>query len=414
MASYRHVLPEDIQQLLDIVQKGKLFALQQWISGGKRIRPPADADYEFDALIESISTGFHSMIEELLRAGGWSAEQLAAALESAQHRKRFDITELLEQYGAQPKQLDFQTCCEELDLRTMERHLRSGTDPNKDNDFARALSHVRARPLLAFYKKFHTEFPALQDQAALALSEAVQKNQVRWTALLAWAGADPFRHVPSDLDTPFPPDPDNYTTAASEAVRCHNSEILKALHLKPNAKQALELLTTVAYHHDFQLLATLLAAIPRDQINLPESGSCEALERLVWRSPPDSRWSDINPEKVVAENLKCIELLLDAGAKWNPTTEEINSHRRYVIKHDAKYIVQLVRLLLYTPNSASPENVLELCRSQTMLSQINAEDPFLAGELKALKKEIIAPNACDATANKERAQAVAESPHIPS
>ena len=218
MAKRRQVLPEDFQQLLDLVNKGKLFDMQDWIKSGKRLRSPEGADYNAQVLNEAVGTGFHSLVEELLRAGGWSADELAVALDSARYYKRFDIAELLLNHGAQSKQLDFQTCCENLDLPMMERHLRAGADPNRDNDFARALSRVKARPLLGFYKQFHTEFPALQDQAALALSEAVQKNQLRWTALLAWAGADPFRHVPTDLDTPFPPDPDNYTTAAKEAV----------------------------------------------------------------------------------------------------------------------------------------------------------------------------------------------------
>ena len=41
---------------------------------------------------------------------------------------------------------------------------------------------------------------------------------MRWTALLAWAGADPFRPVPSDLFSAFPVDPDDFTTAAKEAT----------------------------------------------------------------------------------------------------------------------------------------------------------------------------------------------------
>jgi hypothetical protein len=81
------------------------------------------------------------------------------------------------------------------------------------------------------------------------------------------------------------------------------------------------------------------------------------------------------------------------------------------MKHDAKYIVQLVRLLLYTPNAAKPETVLELCRSQTMLSQISVEDPFLAGELKALKKEWSTANVSGAEPSMEIAAA---SPHTPS
>src|SRR6266850_573156 len=39
MVKRRQVLPEDFQQLLDLI-KGKLFALQDWIKVSKRLLPP--------------------------------------------------------------------------------------------------------------------------------------------------------------------------------------------------------------------------------------------------------------------------------------------------------------------------------------------------------------------------------------
>jgi 23S rRNA C2498 (ribose-2'-O)-methylase RlmM len=100
----------------------------------------------------------------------------------------------------------------------MEQQLRAGTNPNDGNVFAQVLDSKKARPLLGFFRQFRAEFPALEDQAALALAEAVKHRQVRWVALLAWAGADPFRPVPNSLDETFPVDPDDCTTAAREAA----------------------------------------------------------------------------------------------------------------------------------------------------------------------------------------------------
>ena len=87
------------------------------------------------------------------------------------------------------KELDFFTACEKLDFSTAERLLRSGFDPNKENDFAYALSRVKAKPLIGFYKNHRAEFPVLDDQAAIALRIAVGNKDVRWAALLVWAGA---------------------------------------------------------------------------------------------------------------------------------------------------------------------------------------------------------------------------------
>jgi hypothetical protein len=410
MAKRRHVLTEDLQQLLDLIHKGKLFALHQWIKDGKRIRSPEQTDCHAEILNEAVATGFHSLVEELLRAGGWSADELTDALEKARYHKRFDIAELLINHGAQVQQLDFQTSCEELDLPMMERHLRNGVDPGKDNAFARALSYVKARPLLGFYRQFHAEFPALQDQAALALSEAVQKNQVRWTALLAWAGADPFRHVPRDLDTPFPADAEDFTTAAGEAVWRNRPEILKVLHLKPTASQAIELLDQAVYTKNSDLIRSFLAIIPRDQVNKSPRGSSAALEKFVTLFGDVAAWSSNSPPEADAKTLQCIEALLDAGAKWNPPTADLRYARRALRNHDNRYIVQVLRLLLYTPGAADKAQFLELCRSQAFMAQIASVDPHLWEELKILRKEFVAANASGANASTETAQ-VAELQH---
>jgi hypothetical protein len=409
MANRRAVLPDDLGQLLELIQGGKLFALQDWIKEGKRIRVSAEDECEPRALHAAVSTGFHSLVEELLRAGGWSVSELADALDLSRLRKRYDIADLLLKYGAQPKQLDFQTCCVELDLGMMERHLRNGTDPNCDNDFAIALSSIKARPLLGFYRQFRAEFPALDDQAALALSEAVKNEHVRWTALLAWAGADPFRPVPNDISEPFPVAPENCTTAAREAMWRKNPEILKALHLKPTAAQAVELLEhVVSYRPDVELLRAFLAPLKPELINDSTRHSSTALDRLVRYRPWDSTAINEGEQKV----LQCLEILLDAGARWNPPPEEIRYIRRSLMEHDARHIVQVLRLLLYTPNAADIESLLELCRSQTLQGKIAAVDVPLTNELKALKKSARPVNVSDAEANRETVPVASESPHI--
>lgn len=140
----RSVIPDDINELLRLVRAGKLFAIQEWIKAGNALRV-ADSDERPSSVIcAAAGTGFHSLVEELLRAGGWSSSELADALETARSSKHFEVAALLEHHGAHPKPLDFQTSCENLDLFMMERHLRTGTDPNSDNVFARMLSSVKA------------------------------------------------------------------------------------------------------------------------------------------------------------------------------------------------------------------------------------------------------------------------------
>ncbi len=377
---------DDIKELLRLVQAGKLFAVQDWIKAGKRLRGGNGGKSESSVLRAAVTTGFHSLVEELLRAGGWSPSDLAHSLELARSCKQYDVAELLGSHGAPAKLSTFRTSCEKLDLFMMERLLRSGIDPNRDNVFAEVLTSIKARPLLRFYRQFRTEFPALDDQAALALSEAVKNRQVRWSALLAWAGADPFRHVPNELSEPFPVDPENYTTAARQAFWCSNPEIMKALHLKPNAAQALEALSEISFSNNYKLFQTLVKCIPRDQINDSPRGSSLALEGLVRRWAHCDLYSNKQDGKGDVESLQCLETLLDLGARWNPPLEELHHIRRTLLKHDARYVVQLLRLLLYTPNTVNLDSFLEICRSQTLAANIAGVDAPLAQEIKELRK----------------------------
>jgi hypothetical protein len=396
---------------LDIIRRGQLFALQDSLRAGKRTRVTEGPDKNLCLLHEAIHTGFHSMVEELLRAGGWTQPEIADALELARARKRYDIADLLVSHGAHEKQLDFQTCCKDLDLGAMERHLRTGTDPNRDNAFAEALCTIKARPLLRFYRQFRAEFPALDDQAALALCDAVQHNQVRWTALLAWAGADPFRPVPNDLSGSFPVDPENSTTAVREALWRNDPQILKVLNLNPTPEQAVELLKQAACSANSTLFRSLFAKANRAVINDTPLGGSSALDGLLRRTQNRSPWSTDTETNEETEILQCIEMLMDAGAKWRPPAEELRHIRRALLKHDPRYIVQVVRLLLYTPGAVDTTQFLEFCRSQSLASQIAVADAHLQEELKELRKSTRDVSASGAEAKTETAPAVVEPPH---
>jgi hypothetical protein len=411
MATRHRALPEDLKQLLNSIQRGQLFALQDSLKAGARIRVAQGPGKNLCLLHEAIRTGFHSMVEELLRIGGWSQPELADALNLARARKRYDIADLLVSHGAQARQLDFQTCCQELDLGAMERHLRAGTDPNRENAFAEALCTIKARPLLRFYRQFRAEFPALDDQAALALSDAVQQNQVRWTALLAWAGADPFRPVPNDLSGSFPVDSENCTTAAREALWRNDPQIMKVLRLNPTPEKAAEFLKEAAYRANSTLFRSLISKANPAVINDTHLGGSRALDGLLRRAQNRSAWSTDTETNGETDTLRCIEMLLDAGAKWRPQAEELRSIRRALLKHDSRYIVQVVRLLLYTPGAVDVPQFLEFCRYQPLASQIAAADAHLHEELKELRKSARNVSASDAGAKTETAPAVVEPPH---
>lgn len=76
-------LPDDFRRLLELIEAAKLFAVQEWIATGKSLSFKEVPGSRRQLIEKSIETGFHSMVEVLLQAGGWTSDDLTGALEFA-------------------------------------------------------------------------------------------------------------------------------------------------------------------------------------------------------------------------------------------------------------------------------------------------------------------------------------------
>lgn len=331
------------------------------------------------------------MVEVLIKAGGWPQQRLNEAFDHATEKHRPDIARLLRDSGATMETLDFTEVCRSMNLSFMEEALRNGCSPVRGNAFAQALRQfAAARPLLSFYRKMRGEFPALDNQAALAMAVAARERKARAAALLAWAGADPFREVPYDMeddDWSFNESEEyrHTTTAAECAVGSGKVEIVKSLKLKPTLAQARELMERAGWSPSKELTLVLLGLLPDKNPNISERGSCPALESLVRRSG-SIRFSSYTVDNEDPKAIECMEALLDAGARWNPKPDDIRCIRRCLVEHEALYVVRVIRLLLYTPGASDPKLVLELCRTPKFRQHLHSGDPELWKELTALAK----------------------------
>jgi hypothetical protein len=70
MGDRRAVLADNLDSLLDCIRKGKLFDLQDWLRFGKPLLSLDDAEPDANLLQTAVTTGFHSIVAELLHAGG--------------------------------------------------------------------------------------------------------------------------------------------------------------------------------------------------------------------------------------------------------------------------------------------------------------------------------------------------------
>ncbi|MCB1103352.1 MAG: hypothetical protein H7A44_08095 [Opitutaceae bacterium] len=384
----------ELDDLLALIKTGQLFAVQQWITDGRSLRPEGETEAIEDSrrcpLRQAVRSGFHSMVDVLVGAGGWPQAVLDEAYDQASSVHRPDIANLLRAHGATLQALDFAEVCRSMNQTFMEEALRGGCSPTRENAFAQALVTTgAARPLLSFLRKMRGEFPDLDNQAALALAQAASRGKARVASLLVWAGADPMREVPYELED------DNWdfsdsenrlsTTPAEAAIGSGKVEIVKALKLKPTVSQARELLDRM-WRPSRELVRAIIDILPEKNLNVSERGSCPALEEIVKRGRPWS-YGRLSPEKENENAIEAMEELLDAGARWNPPPDDLRYIRRCLIEHDPLHVVRVVRLLLYTPGACDSQSVLELCRTPTIRQRIHAGDVELWNELTALAKK---------------------------
>jgi len=74
MKRERPKAPVDIQELLALIKRGRLFEVQAWIREGKRVMDPQNEHSHFCPLFRSVEMGFHSLVVVILQAAEWPPE----------------------------------------------------------------------------------------------------------------------------------------------------------------------------------------------------------------------------------------------------------------------------------------------------------------------------------------------------
>jgi len=371
-----------VRDLSTLIKTGRLFSLQAALAGGD-VETLTEREWE-NLAVHAVGTGFYSIVEVLLSSRPWNPASLARALDRSVSDRRYDITELLLGSNASVSRVYTGDLFRTMDLNLITRFLRLGVDPAEQNAFASVLNATRAKSLLGIYRSLREEFPVLDAQVSLALSEAVREKNLRWISLLRWAGADPFRPVPYDLDEKWR-DNDLMTSAAERACWGDREEAFKLLKIQPTSEQALELLRHAAYDANIEVVRYLLRFVPKERVNETKRSSSAALEELVRQDHKDYGYERRTQKERQERTLECVRAMLDHGACWNPDDSDLRYARRGLGSHDGKYVVRIIRLLLYTEGACDPVRVWEFCRTGTMQSRIKIADGKLWDELQAVR-----------------------------
>ena len=340
------------KELIRLCETGRLYEVDAWVAAGKSLKTPPDI--RKTPLGVALSTGFHSLVEFLLR-NEESQQAKNDALRWAIQWDRPAFVELAVVHGADTNAVPF------LDvLMTGDRGLAAffferGADPLTDYPFARAFHQLKAKTTLGSYldcRRNRPEFATqLQEQADMALRQFCQEGNLKWVSLLMWAGANPRSQGPALDDAEHVGDPEWHTTGFDEACGFGNVELLK--RLRPTRDDNLSgMLQRAAFsaHRDVLEYLLDLGADPNDK---PDGGSSAleaCIQHLGWEDFDRIRYHYGSyyqtPADKVPKGRSAIRLLVERGAKWTPEQSSLNNARRILYRLEPDVTVELIGLLL--------------------------------------------------------------------
>jgi len=363
----------EAKHLLRLCKIGKLFDVQNWIAAGNSICVPADL--KTTPLKVALDTGFHSLVELLVR-NERSQDLKNQALQQSVSLKRLDFIELLVSYGADISSVSFIEVLRVWDPAIIRYFLDHGADFIKDSPFAVAFGE-RIRTAISPWRECREKYSdvaaQLQEQADRALRHFCFKGDLKWVSLLMWAGADPRSSGPtSDDDEDL--DQSEHSTALRAAAYCENFQILK--RLKPDAKRddVDTLLTHAARVRHADVVRYLLELGAK--LNDKSNGGSTALEDCLesfrygsfrWRSYLADYGSRSKASKYdVSKTRATVQLLLEQGALWRPdSADQFAGVRRGLYECEPDVTLELVeRLVKYT--ACTLDTIHELLRTPAM------------------------------------------------
>jgi hypothetical protein len=361
----------EAKHLLQLCKLGKLFEVQEWIASENSLCVPTDL--KVTPLEVAVDTGFHSLVQLLVRAEP-SSQLKNRALRRALSHKRLDLIELLVSHGAEISSVPLIEVLMLWDPAIIRYFIDHGADFITGNPFAEAfVEKIRTalRPWRECKEKYPDLGPQLQEQADRALRYFCEKEGLKWVSLLMWAGADPRSIGPAWSDEEGL-DESEYSSALLHAAYSKNVEILK--RLKPDAKKDNldNLLTSAAAFGRVDVVRYLLelGAKANDKAN----GGSSALDRCLLTSLGfrgfryDSYFG--TPAKAskysVSNTLDTLRVLLEHGAQWRPDEpREIQWVRRNLLECEPDVTVELIEQLM-KHTACTQDTIHDLLRTPAM------------------------------------------------
>ncbi len=359
--------PEDVRPLHQLCREGRFYEVERWIADGKPLQVAPDAVRKGTrpktALQIAIETGQHSLVTLLHRNGYRLELERYAPLDLALTCRRWDLFDLLLDWGADIRSVDVYTVLNTYNADLYERFRASGYDLTERHEMASILGYGTSnRPLLGFVKRHRAEDPKIQRELDIALSYQAKEGNERGVALCLWAGADPHAPAPNpdlgiaeDADSEDDEEPFLGWSAIAEAARAGHLGILKRLGPDPARDDFDELYEYARYESIVAFLLTLQP--PKDLTRILKG-------HLWWL---DNRLPYIG---VRYGSTGVIEAILKCGVRWDERDRGRLTDIRRFLSRISNYHFEAIVRLLERPDICAPETYQELVRTPKMHARL--------------------------------------------
>jgi hypothetical protein len=364
-----HLSLEQTKELVALSRTGQLYEIErrftQW---GTLCQHP---DAHRDPLDVALEKGFHSLVELLIRHTS-DQDTKNYALEQAVYNRRFDIVQMLVEYGADPLSVSFKDVLEAYNPDMMRYFIAKGADIVKEFPFAQAF-RWKVRTALGVFLDCRRKFPqhkrALQRQLDMALAYHCGSGSMRWVCLLLWAGGNPLVSVPN---IEYLDESTTKTSGARAAALNGRLDVIQKFRVnakKPAWREALE----IACFCGKPLVVKFIlegGVPPNDKPNGGSSGLESAMRHIDWGT------CFAYSTDAAQDSVETVKLLLQHGARWVPDEPwHINAIRRALYRVEIRHTVDLVNLLI-TYKACEVELLRRFVSTPKMLT-------YLGGKIEA-------------------------------
>ena len=192
--------PDILSDLHRLCKEGRLYEVEDWIKKGKPIQAEPEAakrQRNYSSALEiALGAGNHSLPLLLLSNGYDPNLEADSPLNMALEARRWDLLDLLLEWGADPHQVDLEILFDTYETKLFERFRNLGVNLTAGRELASALAyHTSNKPLFGFAKRHRESDPGIQAELNSALAHHASEGTEKGLMLCLWAGADP--HAPA-------------------------------------------------------------------------------------------------------------------------------------------------------------------------------------------------------------------------